>query len=84
MRRADGLLVESHGIQVSAFDPRDLCANQCSAIFEILTTILRPKRELFIMFSQSFEMLALLFGHRGIAGRRAGKCTIGVTGGTLR
>ena len=78
VRRADGLFVEVHGIEVAAFDACDLRTHQCRAIFEILRAILRPYFELSVVSGQSLEMLLSLVGRCGIAGRRVGKSAIEV------
>ena len=44
--RADGLFVEALGIELAAFDPGDLRADQRGAVLEILRAILRPDLEL--------------------------------------
>src|SRR6202011_611493 len=78
VRRADGLLVEAHGIEVAALNSRELGSDQCGAVLEILRTILRPYFELSMMFSQSFKMVPLPLGKCGIAGRCMRKRTIEV------
>src|ERR1700738_1134769 len=40
--RADGLFVEALGIELPAFDPRDLSADQRGAVLEIVRAIRRP------------------------------------------
>jgi hypothetical protein len=55
--RANGLLVEAHGVEVAAFDPGDFRAHQCGAVFEILLAILRPYGQLPVVIGQSLEVL---------------------------
>src|SRR6202043_4111717 len=58
--RADGLFVEAFGVEVPAFDPRDLGADERGAVLEILGTVLRPDFELSVMRSQTGNMLLAL------------------------
>ena len=51
--RADGLFVEAFGVEVPAFDPRDLGADERGAVLEIVRAIVRPGLELFVMRRQS-------------------------------
>ena len=78
VRRADGLLVEAHGIEVAALNSRDLGADQCGAVLEILRAVLHPYFQLSMVSGQSLKMLSLLVGKCGIAGRCMRKCTIEV------
>ena len=48
-RRADGLFVKTLGVELAAFDARDLGADQCGAVLEIFGAILRPDLELPVM-----------------------------------
>src|SRR5262249_32747074 len=64
--RADGLFVEALSIKQAAFNTRDLRAHKCSAIFEILRTMLRPYFERPVVIRQSLEMLLSLIGRCGI------------------
>ena len=50
------------GIKYPAFDTRDLCADQRSAVFEILRTIHCPDLELPVVSGQSLQMLLPLIG----------------------
>src|SRR5262249_22610026 len=56
-RRTDCLLVEPLGIELTAFDPCDLRADQRGAVFEILRAILCPDLEPPMVRGQSLEML---------------------------
>src|ERR1700687_3252122 len=47
--RADGLFVEALGIELLAFDPRDLGANQCRPVCERCRTVVCPDRYLLEM-----------------------------------
>ena len=58
--RADGLFVEAFGVEVPAFDPRDLGADERGAVLEILGTVLRPDFELSVMRSQTGNILLAL------------------------
>ena len=60
--RADALLIEPHRIDVTAFQARDLGADQCRAVFEILRALPGPDLELPVMGGQSSEMRVLLVG----------------------
>ena len=51
--RADGLFVEPFGIELPAFDPRNLGADQPGAVLEIVRAIRRPELELLVMRSDS-------------------------------
>src|SRR5262249_22179068 len=42
-RRADSLLVETHGLQILAVDPRHFCRQQRIAILEVRRTMVRPQ-----------------------------------------
>src|SRR5580704_1417152 len=57
--RVDSLLVEALGIKGAAFDAGDLRSYQCDPGLEILRAILRPERQLLMMFSQGLQMLLL-------------------------
>ena len=57
VRRADGLLVKTLGIELAALNACDLGAYQRGAVFEILRAILRPYFELSVVSGQSLEML---------------------------
>ena len=67
----DGLFVKVLGIERAALDPRNLRADQCGAVLEVLRAILRPDLELLVMRGESLEMLLPLAGQpRDIAGCR--------------
>src|SRR3982074_2987722 len=51
--RADSLFVEALGIELPAFDPRNLGADPRSAVREIVRAIRRPELELLVMRSES-------------------------------
>src|SRR3984893_16210092 len=72
--RADGLFVEAFGIELPAFDPRDLGADQRGAVLEIVRAIRRPELELPLMRSDSVQALPSLAGWRGIAGGGLRQC----------
>ena len=55
------MFVKALGIELAAFDARDLGANQRGAVLEIFGAILRPYFELSVMGGQSLQMLRLLF-----------------------
>ena len=55
--RADGLFVEALGIELAAFEARDLGADQRGAVLEILRAILRPHLELAVVGGQRLDML---------------------------
>src|SRR5712664_1818806 len=76
--RPDGLFVEALGIELPALDPRDLGADQCGAVLEILRAICRPDLELSVVCDQSLDMLPSLAGRCGLAGCRPGECTVEV------
>jgi hypothetical protein len=65
--RPDGLFVEALGIELLAFDPRDLGADQRGAVLESVGTIRRPHLELFVMRRKSLHMLLPCSGWLGIA-----------------
>src|SRR5262249_25485366 len=67
-RRADGLLVEPLGVELAAFDARDLRADECGSVFEILGAVLRPYFELPVVSPQGFEMPLPLVGSCGVPG----------------
>ena len=66
--RADGLFVEAFGIELPAFEPRDLGADQRDAVREIIRAIRRPELELPLMRSDSVQALLSFAGWRGIPG----------------
>src|SRR5262249_20180067 len=74
--RADGLFVEPLCIELAALDARNLRADQCGTVLEILRAVLRPYFELPVVSRQGFEMLLSLVGSCGIPGCRVGKRTI--------
>src|SRR5438132_621100 len=57
VRRADGLLVKTLGIELAALNASDLGTHQRAPVFEILRAILRPCFELSVMGDQSLKML---------------------------
>src|SRR6266851_2495552 len=56
VRRADGLFVKLLGVEHAVFDPCNLRAYQCGAVFKILRAMLCPYLVLFLVSSQSLEM----------------------------
>ena len=60
--RADGLFVEALGIELPAFDARDLRADQRGAILEIVRAIRRPDLELAVVGGQCLDVLLPLVG----------------------
>ena len=64
--RTDRLFVQALCIQLSAFDARNLRPHQRGAVFEILRAMFRPYLELFVVNSESIEMLPALVGGCGI------------------
>src|SRR3979409_480054 len=65
--RTDGLFVEALGIELLAFDPRDLGADQRGAVLEIVRAIRRPDLELLVMRSDSVQVLLPPAGRNRIA-----------------
>ena len=63
----DGRFVEALGIELPAFDPRDLGADQRGAVLEIFGAIRRPDLQLPMMRSDSVYVLLSLAGRRGVA-----------------
>ena len=55
--RADGLFVEALGIELAAFEARDLGADQGGAVLEIVWAIRRPELEVPVVGGQCVEML---------------------------
>src|SRR6202140_1536894 len=53
--RADGLFVQTFGIEVAALQAGDLGANQCGAVFEILRAVLSPDLEFPVMRSERLD-----------------------------
>src|SRR6266404_7787363 len=74
--RADRLLVETLSIELAAFYSRDLCAEQCDTVLEVLRAVPRPNVELVVVGFQGLEMLLFLIGRREIPGCRVGKRVI--------
>jgi hypothetical protein len=64
--RADGLFVEAFGVEVPAFDPRDLGADERGTVLEIVRAIRRPEPELLVMRSDSVQVLLTPAGRTGI------------------
>ena len=56
-RRPDGLFVQPLGIELAAFEARDLRADQRGAVREILRAVLRPDLELSVVGGQRLDML---------------------------
>jgi hypothetical protein len=54
--RADGLFVEALGIELPAFEARDLGGDQRRTVREILGAVLRPHLELLVMGGQRLQM----------------------------
>ena len=82
-RRADGLFVETLGIELAALDAGDLGADQRGAVLEILRAILRPDLELPVMRSHSVEVLLSLAGRRRVAAGGPGQRAVEVIFGFL-
>ncbi len=59
-RQADGLLVETLGVERSLFDAGDLGADQRRAVSEILGAVMRPYLKLPVMRSESFQVRIML------------------------
>src|SRR5215510_9286178 len=78
VRRADGLLVELLGLEHAAFDPSNLRAYQCGAVFKILRAMLRPYLVLLLVSSQSLEMPLSRVVRCRIEGRSPRECTVKV------
>src|SRR5882757_3131999 len=68
--RTDALLIESHSIDVTAFQARDLGSNQRGAVFEVLRALLGPDLELPVMGGQLREMRFPLVGGVANCGMR--------------
>ncbi len=67
--RADGLLVEALGVELAAFDARDLGADQRGAVREVLRAVLGPHLELAVVGGQGLEVLGSLRRRGRIAER---------------
>src|SRR5262245_7686101 len=78
VRRADGLFVELLGLDDAAFDPGNLRAYQCGAVFKILRAVLRPYLVLLLVSRQSLEMPLSRVVRCGIKGRSSRECTVKV------
>src|SRR5262249_25238875 len=74
--RADGPFVKVHGVERTAFNPGDLCADQRGAVLEILRAILRPYFELSVVGNQCFKLPVPLADRCGI--EMSGVCEPGV------
>src|SRR5450755_4066752 len=61
-RLPNGLLVEAHGIQLSAFNARDLRIDQRRSAPEVLRANRGPLSELFVVRPQPFKQIAPLLG----------------------
>ena len=70
--RADGLFVEALGIELAAFEARDLGADQGGTVFEILWAIRRPELEFPVEGGQCVDMLPPI-GRRRVAGGGVGQ-----------
>src|SRR5947208_6612681 len=66
--RADRFLVQAFGIELAAFDPRDLGSHEGGAVLEVLRAIRRPDLELLVMSRDSVQVLLPVSRCRGIAG----------------
>src|SRR5207244_5739432 len=69
VRRADGPIVETHRIELAAFDARDLRADERGAVGEVLRAVLGPLLELAVVGGQGLEMPGALRGGGRIAAR---------------
>src|SRR5918996_3765393 len=78
VRRADGLFVEVFGLEHAAFDPSNLRADQCGAVFKILRAMLRPYLVLLLVRSQSLDMPLSRVVRCRIKGRSTRECTVKV------
>src|SRR6185436_8937114 len=58
--RADRLLVETLGVELAAFNPGDLGADQRGAVREVFRAVLGPLLELAMVGSQGLKMLGSL------------------------
>src|SRR2546430_1745141 len=67
--RPDRRFIQALRIEFSPLDASNLGADQQRTVLEILWTILRPYTQLFVLSGQRLEMLVVLTGARGIAGR---------------
>src|SRR5712671_5167765 len=74
--RADGLFVESLGIELPALQTGDLGSDQRGAVLKIVRAIRRPHLELFVMRCKSLHVLLPLSGWRGIAKAGSGQRTV--------
>src|SRR5580658_3057781 len=72
----DSLLVKLFGVERAAFDAGNFRSNQCGAAFEILRAKFCPYCQTFVVSCESIEMFLALARRRGIAARRANKCTV--------
>ena len=59
--RVDSLFVEALGINDPTFDAGNLGSHQRDTRFEILRAILRPERQLSVVFSQCLKVLTRRF-----------------------
>src|SRR6266446_5367076 len=82
-RRAYGLLVQAHRVQLPGFQPRNLGAGQRRARRERCRAMVRPDHEPLVMGSQRFQMLGSLLDRTGIATRRTGKRCVEMVLGML-
>ena len=64
--RADGLFVETLGIERAAFDAGDLRRDKCGAVLEILRTIRRPDLELSVVGGQGLYIRRALVSGYGV------------------
>src|SRR5580658_2869127 len=70
VRCANGLFVQVLCLDHAPFDPSNLRAYQCGAVFEILRASLRPYPELFVVGSQSVKMVLFLIVESRTRARR--------------
>src|SRR5260370_21993060 len=69
-RQPDGIFVQALGVELPAFEPRDLGADECGTVPEICGAVLRQSDEPLVMVEQHLEISRALVGGRRIAACR--------------
>src|SRR5262249_3731306 len=59
-RRLDSLLIETHGVDISIFNPSDFTGNKVTTVLKRFSAIINPGLKLLVVTENRFPMLALL------------------------
>src|SRR4029077_1958699 len=77
-RQPDRVFVQTLRIEITAFEPRDLSADQRLPVGEVLWTVLGPERDPLVVRGHRAQVLVALLRGRTVAGSRSGECRVEV------